>query len=117
MSKIPIRRMSAAEREHTLSNKFSIRRVEDLTGSKDLVQKLHRYDFFFIMSLQKGEGIHEIDFTTYNIFGNSVFFMRPGQVHQFDLKANSTGYIIEFRTEFYHPKDRLSAKRLRKASK
>lgn len=66
--------------------------------------------------MQKGGGIHEIDFTTHDVFDNSVFFMRPGQVHQLQLKADSTGYIIEFNTEFYHPKDKVSTQRLRKAS-
>ncbi|MBA2329772.1 MAG: helix-turn-helix domain-containing protein, partial [Flavisolibacter sp.] len=32
------------------------------------------------------------------------------------LKAGATGYLLEFDTEFYHPADKLSAQRLRKAS-
>ncbi|MDB5276620.1 MAG: helix-turn-helix protein [Ferruginibacter sp.] len=47
---------------------------------------------------------------------NSVFFIRPGQVHQLGLKACCTGYLVEFNAEFYHPKDKLSIQRLRKAS-
>jgi AraC-like DNA-binding protein len=116
MKKIPIRQLSSAQHEQPFSERFKIRKVEDLLDREDLFHELHRHDFFFIIALQKGGGTHEIDFTTYHVFDNSVFFMRPGQVHQLQLKAYSTGYIIEFNTEFYHPKDKLSTQRLRKAS-
>ncbi len=116
MKKIPIRQIISDHNEQPLSERFKIRKVEDLLDREELFHELHRHDFFFIIALQKGEGKHEIDFTTYDVLDNSVFFMRPGQVHQLQLKPNSTGYIIEFNNEFYHPKDKVSAQRLRKAS-
>jgi len=116
MKKIPIRQLSSNHLELPSSDRFKIRRVEDLLDREDLFHELHRHDFFFIIALDKGNGIHEIDFTTYEVFDNSVFFMRPGQVHQLQLKADATGYIVEYNIEFYHPKDKLSAQRLRKAS-
>lgn len=116
MKKIPIRQINSAHNELPSSERFKIRKVEKLLDREDLFHELHRHNFFFIIALQKGEGTHEIDFTTYNVFDNSIFFMRPGQVHQLQLKADSTGYIIEFNTEFYHPKNRVSTQRLRKAS-
>jgi AraC-like DNA-binding protein/mannose-6-phosphate isomerase-like protein (cupin superfamily) len=116
MKKIPIRQITTNQQELPSSGSFKIRKVEDLLDREDLFHELHRHDFFFIIALQKGEGTHEIDFTTYHVFDNSVFFMRPGQVHQLQLKADSTGYLVEFNTGFYHPKDKLSTQRLRKAS-
>jgi AraC family transcriptional regulator, transcriptional activator of pobA len=116
MKKIPVRQIAANQHALSASERFKIRKVEDLLDREDLFHELHRHDFFFIIALQKGEGTHEIDFITYKVFDNSIFFMRPGQVHQLQLKADSTGYIIEFNTRFYHPKDRLSTQRLRKAS-
>ncbi|MCW3091454.1 MAG: helix-turn-helix protein [Ferruginibacter sp.] len=116
MKKIPIRQISAAPNERVVPERFTIRKVEDLLDREDLFHELHRHDFFFIIALQKGQGTHEIDFTSYNVFDHSVFVMRPGQVHQFQLKADARGYILEFNTEFYHPKDKASAQRLRKAS-
>ena len=116
MKKIPIRQITTNQVELPSSVRFKIRKVEDLLDKQDLFHELHRHDFFFIIALKKGGGTHEIDFTTYEVFDNSVFFMRPGQVHQLQLKADSTGYIVEYNTEFYHPKDKLSAQRLRKAN-
>ena len=42
--------------------------------------------------------------------------MRPGQVHQLVLQAESTGYLLQFRDEFYFPKNKASNQLLRKAS-
>jgi AraC family transcriptional activator of pobA len=54
-----------------------------------------------MLALKKGTGDHEIDFTSHEICDNSVFFMRPGQVHQLTLKAGSTGFLMEFKNDFY----------------
>lgn len=116
MKKIPIRQLGSSQQELRSAERFKIRRVEDILDGNDLVHELHRHDFFFILVLKTGEGIHEIDFEAYDVLNNSVFFIRPGQVHQLELKAGCTGYLVEFNAEFYHPKDKLSNQRLRKAS-
>jgi AraC family transcriptional regulator, transcriptional activator of pobA len=116
MKKIPIRQLGAERHQEPVAGQFKIRKVEEFAGDTDLIHDLHRHDFFFILALKKGSGIHEIDFTPYNVLDHSVFFLRPGQVHQLHLKAGSSGYLIEFNTTFYHPKDKVSIERLRKAS-
>lgn len=116
MKKIPIRQLTASQQELPASGRFKIRRVEDIMGDDDLIHDLHRHDFFFILTLKKAKGRHEIDFVEYEVLDNSVFFIRPGQVHQLQLKAGSTGYLVEFNTDFYQHKDKLSNQRLRKAS-
>ena len=116
MKKIPIRQISESHKELSSSERFTIRRVEDILGGNDLAQELHRHDFFFILALQYGKGHHEIDFTPYKIVDNAVFILRPGQVHRLELKAGCSGYLVEFNTEFYHPTGKASSQRLRKAS-
>jgi AraC family transcriptional regulator, transcriptional activator of pobA len=116
MIKIPIKRIHPIPEEPVSSGSFKIRTVQDLLAGKDMVHELHRHDFFFILALHKGKGAHEIDFTKYYVYDHSIFFLRPGQVHQLELKAGSTGYLMEFDKEFYHSKYNLSNQRLRKAS-
>lgn len=115
MRKIPIRHINSPQRKAAFQH-FSIRRVEDLLQRQDLFHNLHRHDFFFVLALQKGSGVHEIDFTKYEVCPNAVFFLRPGQVHQLHLKAGASGYLMEFNAEFYHPVEKSAATRLRKAS-
>ncbi|HTI61293.1 helix-turn-helix transcriptional regulator [Mucilaginibacter sp.] len=116
MQKIPIRQLSQTQQLHPIAEKFKIRRIEDIIGEKDLVHHLHRHDFFFILSLKNGQGNHEVDFVPYKVQDHSIFFLRPGQVHQLFLKVGSTGYLLEFNYKFYNPKGTAANQRLRKAS-
>lgn len=116
MENIPIRKINISQKEPIFSESFDIRDVQDLLAGKDMVQELHRHDFFYILVLKKGTGDHEIDFTSYEVGDNAVFFMRPGQVHQLTLKAGSTGYLLQFKPDFRYPHDKVSNQLLRKAS-
>jgi AraC-like DNA-binding protein len=116
MGNIPIRHLPATQPEKNLPGNFSIRDVEALLAGKDMLQTHHRHDFFLILALTKGLGTHEIDFTTYEIGNNSFFFMRPGQLHQLHLKAESKGFILQFSTDFYHSHNRESNQWMRKVS-
>jgi AraC family transcriptional regulator, transcriptional activator of pobA len=115
MIDIPIRDINVTRNEPDFSERFCILDVKELLGGKDMVQELHRHDFFFILALKKGLGNHEIDFTSYKICDNSLFFMRPGQVHQLELKAGSTGYLVQFIPDFLGPGDKASGQLLRRA--
>jgi len=115
MKDIPIRKINIHLNEPVITGRFKIRTVTDILDGKDLMHDLHRHDFFFLLALQNGKGKHEIDFTEYEVQNNSIFILRPGQVHQLQLKAGSTGFLAEFDTAFYHPKDQLANQRLVKA--
>jgi AraC family transcriptional regulator, transcriptional activator of pobA len=116
MKNIPIRHIKSPPREPNLEEDFSIRDIVDMLDGKDMTQELHRHDFFFILLLKKGSGNHEIDFNSYKVCNDVIFFMRPGQAHQLNLKAGSSGYLMQFNRDFYSPKDKVAGQRLRRAS-
>jgi AraC family transcriptional regulator, transcriptional activator of pobA len=116
MENIPIRHIHETQKEPGLSGSFSIRDIQDLLAEKDMVQELHRHDFFFILVLKSGTGYHEIDFTPYQVCNHSLFLMRPRQVHKLTLKAGSTGYLIQFKSDFFYSQNKLSQQLLGKAS-
>lgn len=115
MKSILIRHIKSSK-ESIFSESFNIRDLRDLFDGKDIIQELHKHDFYYILALNKGAGNHEIDFTTYEIVNHSVFFMRPDQVHQLTLKEGSTGYILQFKTDMYFPQNKETKDILRKAS-
>lgn len=115
MKIIPIRHINETLKEPGLSGNFSIRNIKDLLAGKDMLQEVHRHDFFYVLVLNRGIGNHEIDFNAYTVCDHSVFFMRPGQVHQLRLKAESTGYLIQFGNEFYFSNEKVPSRLLRKA--
>jgi len=116
MKNIPIRKLGSRDEPVTVET-FDIRALETILGGKELFQERHRHDFFFVVVLKKGSGDHEIDFSPYKVKDHTVFFLRPGQVHQLRLKAKSTGYLIRFKHDFLHLSDKDSNQTLLKASK
>jgi AraC family transcriptional activator of pobA len=81
-----------------------------------MVQALHRHSFFYILLIEKGAGVHHIDFIRYPVTNYSIFFMRPGQVHQLILERGSIAYLIEFASDFYSPLEKSGSQVLRKVS-
>jgi AraC-like DNA-binding protein len=75
---------------------FTIRHLDGM----DMIQPLHRHDFYFLLVFEKGAGTHSIDFTNYTITDHAIFLLRPGQVHEINLHASSTGYLIQFNQNF-----------------
>jgi hypothetical protein len=116
MKKIPVRSLTATQKEPAFFESFGIRDIQTLLAGQDMQQELHRHNFFYILAVQKGRGSHEIDFISYELGDHSLFMMRPGQVHSLLLKAGSTGFLIQFEEGFYHPRDKTSMQRFKKAS-
>jgi len=79
---------------------FSIRDINEYMSGQDMIQSLHRHDFYYLLVLEKGAGTHSIDFTDYTITDHSIFLLRPGQVHAIHLHSSSTGYLLQFNQSF-----------------
>jgi len=116
MKNIPVRSIGPSARGTSINDGFRIRNVRDILGGKDMVQELHRHNFFYILVLQQGAGEHAIDFTRHKVDDRSIFLLRPGQVHQLTLHARSTGYLLEFDGGFYRPHNKVLQQSLRKVS-
>lgn len=113
MENIPIRHINH-QIEPNLSGNFTIRNIAPLLNDKDMIQELHRHDFYYILVVKKGNGNHVIDFINHEINDQTIFMMRPGQVHQLNLKAGSTGYLIQFKTDFLYSHNNASQNHLTK---
>ncbi|KIC96242.1 AraC family transcriptional regulator [Flavihumibacter solisilvae] len=116
MDRIPVRRISPALKEPAFTGGFNIRDLGILLHEQDLVQELHRHDFYYVLALANGKGKHEIDFTAYPVGNCSVYFLRPGQVHHLTLKKGSKGIMMGFDNTFYSPQGKSAIQGLRKVS-
>lgn len=113
---IPTRKISNHPGQPHANGHFKVRTIESILDGTDLNHDLHRHDFFFILALKRGCGKHEIDFRTYDLVDNSLFIIRPGQVHRLTLKSASTGFLLEFDAAFYHPGNKMAITRALKAA-
>lgn len=112
MKKIPVRHI----KDSFFEDRFSIRAIEPLVAEGDLIHDIHRHDYFFVMFIKNGTGEHEIDFIKYEVDSYSVFFIRPGQVHQLKLEKGTTGFMLQFTSDFYTPRENSTTFVLRKVS-
>lgn len=71
-----------------------VEKLEDRTKPK--VPFPHKHDFYQILLISEGSGIHQIDFEKYVIGKNQIFIMRPGQIHSWKFSKKTRGLVIEF---------------------
>ena len=116
MKTIPVRHIATPQREQSNAGRFSIRNVQQVFNGKHSVHDHHKHDFFFVLALHKGKGIHEIDFIQYEVHDHSIFILRPGEVHRLELAGESAGFLMEFDLSFYQPKKTITDLRWKKAS-
>ncbi len=61
----------------------------------------HRHDFFEMLYINKGSGIHVIDSSEYKVNPPCIFFMSPGQAHKLEFSSDIEGYIYIFTADYY----------------
>jgi AraC-like DNA-binding protein len=61
----------------------------------------HRHDFYHVVWVDAGSGRHVIDSVEYEVRPNTLFFMSPGQIHDFAPSVDTTGFTINFSPEFF----------------
>jgi AraC-like DNA-binding protein len=62
--------------------------------------KPHRVNFYILIYITRGEGVHSIDFKSYPYKEGDFLFISNQQVHAFDLKSRAQGKVIMFSQSF-----------------
>jgi len=82
------------------NDKFYFNTLAEHFSKHPFVTKPHRHDFYIIVYFSSGTGIHTIDFMKYIVSPGSIFFLFPGQVHNWSLSPETEGRILFFKKEF-----------------
>ena len=56
----------------------------------------HRHSFYHIVLFTSGSGTHTIDFEQFDIRAGQIYFMAPGQVHNWNFTSEPDGYVVNF---------------------
>ncbi|MBN8788594.1 MAG: AraC family ligand binding domain-containing protein, partial [Terrimonas sp.] len=62
--------------------------------------KPHIHSFYQVIWFKTGMGKHSVDFKTYDVFDNAIFFVAPNQVHYFDENTDYEGVLLHFNQLF-----------------
>ena len=89
---------------------YYVQRLETHAARFPGVSAPHSHDFYLLLYITQGSGVHTIDLQVYELRPGALFFLAPGQVHGWELSADAAGYIVFFEAEFYqrrYPAGRL----------
>lgn len=61
----------------------------------------HGHDFYLLLYITEGTGTHTVDLVTYELRPGSLFFLAPGQVHHWQPRPDTRGFVVFFSAGFY----------------
>ncbi len=83
---------------------FQIARIEDFLHNPNIPHKTkatpHILHFDLILICTKGKGTHHIDFEDYQFNAPTIFVIKKGKFHAWDLDANINGFMLFFEIDF-----------------
>lgn len=71
-----------------------------VTYTKKAAYEAHRLNFYQILFITKGRGIHEVDFESIAYSENTIIPVAMGQVQQFSNNDQLEGYAVVFTPDF-----------------
>ncbi len=86
---------------HEPNTLFYMTRLEKLVQDFKGIDQPHSHTFYLVMWISQGSGSHTIDFKTYSIRPCQLYFLTPGQVHSWQLAANTKGFNLFFDLNFF----------------
>lgn len=82
-------------------DKSIIVKISDVYDDKSLEADFpHRHNFYMICLVVKGSGLHVIDFETIEIKPGRLFFLKPEQVHFWQVRKGSKLAVVQFSAGF-----------------
>ena len=61
----------------------------------------HRHHFYHLVFFTRGRGTQQLDFNTFDMVAGQIYFMVPGQVHQWKFDEAPDGFIVNFSADYF----------------
>lgn len=86
---------------NTDNSEFYVNSFKEHLQLHGFVDNPHRHDSYLMVFFTKGSGLHDIDFSKFEIKAGSLFVLQPGQMHYWDLSDDIEGFVVIFSKEIY----------------
>jgi AraC-like DNA-binding protein len=83
----------------SVASDFAITRFDNMDEPD--VDAIHKHTFYEILWVDEGSSRQSIDFRSYKLHPKSLFFISPGQVHEFEEWDDLRGGTIMFTEDFF----------------
>ena len=98
--KIPVFRIEQHCAGHEVRD-FKVAAFSETACTVAEFQENHRHDFFELIWLRQGEGVHEIDLRDHPYSGSVAFILGPGQIHRLRQTTKADGYVVKFKASVF----------------
>jgi AraC-like DNA-binding protein len=95
-STIPVYNIQSVEQVNGFKEDLVIDHFEPYQQRHLHLHTPHRHLFYHILLFTKGSGTHTIDFEQFDVRKGQIYFMIPGQVHNWNFKGPVSGYVVNF---------------------
>lgn len=95
-----IENLDIGHTKHGLNKRFIVKISDVLDDIRLETNFPHRHNFYMICLIIKGSGTHIIDFEKIDIKANRVFFLKPEQVHFWEVQPKSELAVVQFSEDF-----------------
>lgn len=85
----------------TRDEEFYVNRLDEHLAHHHFIHEPHKHDFYICVLFTQGKGNHEINFKNYAIKPGSVFFLKPGDLHNWSFNTPVNGFIFFHSKAFY----------------
>lgn len=79
---------------------FYVGRLEELPDDFQTFASSHRHSYYALFYFTEGKGTHSIDFQSHTIEENTLFFLRPGQVHSWTFSKPVKGFALKIYPDY-----------------
>lgn len=95
-----IENLEIGHTRHGLDKKFIVSISDVFNDSRLETNFPHRHNFYMICLILEGGGTHVIDFEKIDIIPNRLFFVKPEQVHFWEVNPGSKFALVQFSDDF-----------------
>ena len=99
--KLPVYAICKIKGEERNLDEFIISRFDQYLSQRNYLLQPHGHSFYHLVFFTKGAGKQAIDFTSYLVKPGQIYFMNPGQVHNWQFAGEVDGYIVNFSESFF----------------
>jgi AraC family transcriptional activator of pobA len=79
---------------------FEAMHLSDHFEDTSCFRSYYQLDVFEVIWIKEGSGFFSVDFDRIAFSDNTLYFLLPGQIHQFESEKDLTGYRIAFSEDF-----------------
>jgi AraC family transcriptional activator of pobA len=101
-NQLPVYSIRTIKGFESSTEEYMVSPFGEYLSEREYLLKPHGHSFYHFVFFTKGAGKQCIDFAIFPIMPGQIYFMRPGQVHNWRFSGEAEGYVVNFSDSFFN---------------